>query len=126
MLWGRRGKGDADDFMLAGRNIGLALSTATLMASWVTGNTTLLAPEFGYRNGLWGMFSYALAGLGLILFVLVVFINRRWWLFGLLWGDAMLIWLKSELVGPSYGQTSEKVNEQKSNEYFNVRVWRAL
>ena len=54
--------------MLAGRNIGLALSTATLMASWVTGNTTLLAPEFGYRNGLWGMFSYALAGLGLILF----------------------------------------------------------
>lgn len=66
--WGRRGQGDADDYMLAGRNIGLALSTATLMASWVTGNTTLLAPEFGYRNGLWGMFSYALAGLGLILF----------------------------------------------------------
>jgi len=66
--WGRKGKGDADDYMLAGRNIGLALSTATLMASWVTGNTTLLAPEFGYRNGLWGMFSYALAGLGLILF----------------------------------------------------------
>jgi Na+/proline symporter len=66
--WGRGGKGDADDYMLAGRNIGLALSTATLMASWVTGNTTLLAPEFGYRNGLWGMFSYALAGLGLILF----------------------------------------------------------
>ncbi len=66
--WGRQGKGDADDYMLAGRNIGLALSTATLMASWVTGNTTLLAPEFGYRTGLWGMFSYALAGLGLILF----------------------------------------------------------
>jgi Na+/proline symporter len=66
--WGRSGKGDADDYMLAGRNIGLALSTATLMASWVTGNTTLLAPEFGYRNGLWGMLSYALAGLGLILF----------------------------------------------------------
>ena len=66
--WGRRGHGDADEYMLAGRNIGLALSTATLMASWVTGNTTLLAPEFGYKNGLWGMFSYALAGLGLILF----------------------------------------------------------
>ena len=66
--WGKRGQGDADDYMLAGRSIGLALSTATLMASWVTGNTTLLAPEFGYRTGLWGMFSYALAGLGLILF----------------------------------------------------------
>ena len=68
VVWGRRGSGNADDYMLAGRNIGLALSTATLMASWVTGNTTLLAPEFGYRTGLWGMFSYALAGLGLILF----------------------------------------------------------
>ena len=42
--WGRRARGDADDFMLAGRNIGLALITATLMAAWVTGNTTLLAP----------------------------------------------------------------------------------
>ncbi len=68
IAWGRRGQGNADDYMLAGRNIGLALSTATLMASWVTGNTTLLAPEFGYKTGLWGMFSYALAGLGLILF----------------------------------------------------------
>ena len=68
IVWGRRGQGNADDYMLAGRNIGLALSTATLMASWVTGNTTLLAPEFGYKTGLWGMFSYALAGLGLILF----------------------------------------------------------
>ena len=68
IAWGRRGQNDADDYMLAGRNIGLALSTATLMASWVTGNTTLLAPEFGYKTGLWGMFSYALAGLGLILF----------------------------------------------------------
>ena len=49
IAWGRRGQGNADDYMLAGRNIGLALSTATLMASWVTGNTTLLAPEFGYN-----------------------------------------------------------------------------
>ena len=39
IAWGRRGQGNADDYMLAGRNIGLALSTATLMASWVTGNT---------------------------------------------------------------------------------------
>lgn len=66
--WGKRGKGDADDYLLAGRNIGLALSTATLMASWVTGNTTLAAPEVGYTLGLWGMVGYALAGLGLFLF----------------------------------------------------------
>lgn len=66
--WGRRGGSGADDYLLAGRNIGLALSTATLMASWVTGNTTLAAPEVGYTLGLWGMFGYALAGLGLLLF----------------------------------------------------------
>ncbi|QEY31891.1 urea transporter [Synechococcus sp. RSCCF101] len=66
--WGRRGSGTTDDYLLAGRNIGLALSTATLMASWVTGNTTLAAPEVGYTLGLWGMFGYALAGLGLLLF----------------------------------------------------------
>ena len=29
IAWGRRGQSDADDYMLAGRNIGLALSTAT-------------------------------------------------------------------------------------------------
>lgn len=66
--WGKRGSGDADDYLLAGRNIGLALSTATLMASWVTGNTTLAAPEVGYTLGLWGMLGYSLAGLGLFLF----------------------------------------------------------
>ncbi len=66
--WGRRGAGDADDYLLAGRNVGLSLSTATLMASWVTGNTTMTAPEAGYTLGLWGMIGYALAGMGLILF----------------------------------------------------------
>ena len=45
MAWGRRGSGNADDYMLAGRNIGLALSTATLMASWVTGT-----PRCWHRN----------------------------------------------------------------------------
>jgi Na+/proline symporter len=66
--WGRRGSGDADDYLLAGRNVGLALSTATLIASWVTGNTTMTAPEAGYTLGLWGMIGYSLAGMGLVLF----------------------------------------------------------
>jgi Na+/proline symporter len=66
--WGRRGAGDADEYLLAGRNVGLSLSTATLIASWVTGNTTMAAPEVGYTLGLWGMFGYSLAGLGLVLF----------------------------------------------------------
>ena len=66
--WGRRGAGDADDYLLAGRNVGLSLSTATLMASWVTGNTTMTAPEAGYTLGVWGMIGYSLAGMGLVLF----------------------------------------------------------
>ncbi|TGG91851.1 MAG: urea transporter [Aphanocapsa feldmannii 277cV] len=66
--WGKRGRGDAEDHMLAGRNLGISLSTATLVASWATGNTTLLAPELGYTTGLWGMFSYSRASLGLVLF----------------------------------------------------------
>lgn len=67
--WGRKNTtGTSDEYMFAGRNIGLALTTATLMASWVTGNTTLSAPEMGYNLGLWGMIGYALAGLGLLFF----------------------------------------------------------
>ena len=66
--WGRRGAGDADEYLLAGRNVGLSLSTATLMASWVTGNTTMTAPEAGYTLGVWGMIGYSLAGMGLVLF----------------------------------------------------------
>jgi Na+/proline symporter len=66
--WGRKSGDSSDEFMFAGRNIGLALTTATLMASWVTGNTTLSAPEMGYTLGIWGMIGYALAGLGLLFF----------------------------------------------------------
>jgi SSS family transporter len=66
--WGRKSGDSSDEYMFAGRNIGLALTTATLMASWVTGNTTLSAPEMGYTLGIWGMIGYALAGLGLLFF----------------------------------------------------------
>ena len=66
--WGRKSGDSADEYMFAGRNIGLALTTATLMASWVTGNTTLSAPEMGYTLGIWGMIGYSLAGLGLLFF----------------------------------------------------------
>ena len=40
---GRKNK-TLSDFMLAGRNVGLALATATAMATWVTSNTTMTAP----------------------------------------------------------------------------------
>jgi len=65
--WGQRAR-SLDGFMVAGRNVGLALGTATAMATWVTSNTTMLAPQFALELGVWGMLAYSTASLGLLLF----------------------------------------------------------
>lgn len=57
-----------DGFMLAGRNVGLSLGTATAMATWVTSNTIMLAPKFALQLGVWGMAAYSTASFGLFLF----------------------------------------------------------
>lgn len=67
VYWGRRAK-DLDGFMLAGRNVGLALGTATAVATWITSNTTMLAPQFALQLGVWGMLAYCTASFGLFLF----------------------------------------------------------
>lgn len=59
---------NSEDFLYAGRNVGLAFSTATLIAAWVTGNTTMSAPEQGYTIGIIACFGYAVAGLSLCIF----------------------------------------------------------
>ncbi|MCW8857207.1 MAG: sodium:solute symporter family protein [Kangiella sp.] len=64
---GRKNK-NLDDFMLAGRNVGFAFASATAMATWITSNTTLVAPQLTYQFGIWGMVGYSMAALGLILF----------------------------------------------------------
>ncbi len=66
-FWGRKVAG-VEDFMLAGRSVGLALATATAMATWVTAATTMAAPQFAYQLGIWGMIGYSLGSVGLILF----------------------------------------------------------
>ncbi|MDH5326038.1 MAG: sodium:solute symporter family protein [Gammaproteobacteria bacterium] len=66
-FWGRKAK-ELDDFMLAGRNVGLSLATATAMATWVTSNTTMAAPQLTLQLGIWGMVGYSLGAIGLILF----------------------------------------------------------
>ncbi|WP_428634536.1 sodium:solute symporter family protein [Sedimenticola sp.] len=66
--WLGRNNRTVDDFMLAGRNVGLALASATAMATWITSNTTLVAPQLTYQFGLWGMIGYSMAALGLLLF----------------------------------------------------------
>ena len=66
-LLGRQNK-TLDDYMLAGRNVGLAFATATAMATWVTSNTTMTAPQVTYQLGVWGMLGYSLGAVGLLLF----------------------------------------------------------
>jgi len=65
--WGRRAK-SFDDHVLAGRNVGVALGTATAMATWVTSNTTMAAPQLAYQLGIWGMVGYSLGCVGLMMF----------------------------------------------------------
>lgn len=67
MYWGRKAK-NMEGFMVAGRNVGLAFGAATTMATWVTSNTTMLAPQFALQLGIWGMIAYSTASFGLFLF----------------------------------------------------------
>lgn len=66
--WLGRANRSLDDYMLAGRHVGLGLATATAMATWVTSNTTMTAPQLAYQLGLWGMAGYSLGAVGLLLF----------------------------------------------------------
>lgn len=65
--WGRRAK-TYDGFAVAGRNVGLALGTATAVATWITSNTTMLAPQFALQLGVWGALAYSTASFGLFAF----------------------------------------------------------
>ena len=65
--WGRRAK-SYEGFAVAGRNVGLALATATAVATWITSNTTMLAPQFALQLGIWGALAYSTASFGLFAF----------------------------------------------------------
>lgn len=67
VYWGRKNK-NFDDHSVAGRNVGLALASATAVATWITSNTTMLAPQFALQMGVWGMLAYSTAAFGLLLF----------------------------------------------------------
>ncbi len=76
LWWGRRAK-NLEGFLLAGRNVGLALGAATAMATWVTSNTVMLAPAFALEKGIWGLLAYATASFGLFLFAPIAFRIHR-------------------------------------------------
>ena len=65
--FGRRNR-DLEGYSLAGRNVGLALGSATAMATWMTSNTTMAAPQLAYQLGIWGILGYSLGAVGLLLF----------------------------------------------------------
>ncbi len=67
LWWGRRAK-SYDGYAVAGRNVGLALATATAVATWITSNTTMLAPQFALQLGIWGALAYSTASFGLFAF----------------------------------------------------------
>lgn len=76
IIWGKKAK-NLEGFMLAGRNVGLALGAATAMATWVTSNTIMLAPKFALQMGIWGMLAYATASFGLFLFAPIALRIRK-------------------------------------------------
>lgn len=86
LLWGKKAK-SMDGYMVAGRNVGLALGAATAMATWITSNTTMLAPQFALELGVWGMLGYSTACFGLFLFAPMARRIRRLMPNGLTSGD---------------------------------------
>ncbi|MCA9469678.1 MAG: hypothetical protein KC643_30130 [Nitrospira sp.] len=67
VYWGRKAR-NLEGFMLAGRNVGMGLGVGTVMATWITSNTTMLAPQFALELGVLGMLAYSTASCGLLLF----------------------------------------------------------
>ena len=88
--WGRKAK-QLDDYVLAGRKVGLALGTATAMATWVTSNTTMAAPQLAFQMGIWGMLGYSLGSVGLLMFAPLARRIRRLMPNGYTSGDFMRI-----------------------------------
>ncbi len=59
----------ADQFILGTGKLGVAFGSASLLAFWITGNTTLAAPEAAYTMGILGAIGYGfLGGIAVMLF----------------------------------------------------------
>ena len=59
----------ADEFILGTGKLGVAMGSASLLAFWITGNTTLAAPEAAYTMGILGAVGYGfLGGIAVVLF----------------------------------------------------------
>lgn len=74
-VWASRLIGDATDFLLAGRRLGLVLATATLCATHFGGGFVMGSGEWGFTHGVAGI-AYA-AGVGLSLILLGLIAARK-------------------------------------------------
>src|SRR5690625_458146 len=61
--WASRLIGDATDFLLAGRRLGLVLATATLCATHFGGGFVMGSGEWGFSHGVTGI-AYAVGEIG--------------------------------------------------------------
>lgn len=110
VYWGRKAR-NTEGFMVAGRNVGLALGTATAMATWITSNTTMLAPQFALELGVWGMIAYSTAAFGLFLFAPLAKRIRQVMPFGYTSGDFIRLrygtvnWIFFLVISIFYGFT---------------------
>lgn len=87
-IWGKKSK-TYEDYALGGRSIGLAFGAATVTATWVTGNTIMVAPQFALQLGVWGMLAYTTASFGLFIFAPISKHIRKLMPFGYTSGDFM-------------------------------------
>lgn len=77
-FWASRRVRSAEDFLLAGRRLGLGLSTATVFATWYGAGTLLTASDEVAAEGLWraGLDPW---GAGICLLLVGVFFARPLW-----------------------------------------------
>lgn len=76
-VWLGRNVTTYEGFAVAGRNVGLALGAATAVATWITSNTTMVAPQLALQYGVWGMLAYSTASFGLLAFAPMAMRIRR-------------------------------------------------
>jgi Na+/proline symporter len=77
-----------EDYLVGGRNVGVALGSATILATWVTGNTILASPQSGFTYGILGPLGYGVGGgIGVVAFGFLALRLRRILPYGRTVGD---------------------------------------
>jgi len=68
----RRFSRDTSDFLVAGRNLGVGLCTATILGEWLGGMSTIGTAERAFSSGFFPMFYNVSTAVGMVLFGLLL------------------------------------------------------